>query len=225
MRLGILGDIHGYLPGSDTRAIDFAVHLSETLEVDAFLQVGDMCHYLSFARPVYWILGNNDWPDVIRQVESGERPLQHLHHIKTGTILTLEHGDEQVRIAGLNGAFDPFYYDDLEDGPDRPVESLAFFLRPDVEKCLQLRTVDIFLAHGCPSGLAYGREPDYSVPAIRDILDAVQPRLMFCGHAHYFKEAHTANSTVYALNQLKDEYYILDTCSGELERYPSGSLT
>lgn len=224
MRLGILGDIHGYLPGSNTRAIDFAVHLSETLDVDAFLQVGDMCHYLSFARPVYWILGNNDWADVIRQIESGERPLQNLHHIKTGAIHTLEHGDEQVRIAGLNGAFDPFYYD-LEDGPERPLESLAFFLKTDVEKCLQLRHVDIFLVHGCPSGLGYGREPDYSVPAIREVLDAVQPRLMFCGHAHFFKKATTSSSTVYALNQLRDEYYILDTQSDELEHYPSKSLT
>jgi Icc-related predicted phosphoesterase len=224
MRLGILGDIHGYLPASNTRAIDFAVHLTATLDVEAFLQVGDMCHYLSFARPVYWILGNNDWPDVVRQVESGERPLQHLHHLKTGKVQTLGHGADQLRIAGLNGAFDPFYYD-LEDGPDRPLESLAFFVRSDVEKCLGLRDIDIFLAHGCPAGLGYGREPDYGVPAIREVLDAVQPRLMFCGHAHVFQPAHTASSTVYALNQLKDEYYILDTNSGQLERYPSGSQT
>ena len=223
MRLGILGDIHGYLPGSDTLAIDFAVQLTETLQVDAFLQVGDMCHYRSFARPVHWILGNNDWPDVVRQVESGERPLQHLHHIATGAVVTITQGDEQVRVAGLNGAFDPMYYD-LEDGPERPLESLAFFLRSDVEKCLQLRNIDIFLTHGCPAGLGYGREPDYSVPAIRDILEAVQPRLMFCGHAHIFKAARTASSTVYALNQLKDEYYILDTASGALERYASGDV-
>jgi hypothetical protein len=60
------------------------------------------------------------------------------------------------------------------------------------------------------------------VPAIRHILDAVQPRIMLCGHAHLFQEAQTARSTVYALNQLKDEYYILDTKSGALERFPSG---
>lgn len=223
MRIGILGDIHGYLPASETLTIDFAVHLTETLKVDAFLQVGDMCHYRSFARPVYWILGNNDWPDVVRQVESGERPLRHLHHLKTGTVQTLEQGEERVRVAGLNGAFDPLYYD-LEDGPERPLESLAFFLRADVEKCLSLSQIDIFLVHGCPAGLGYGREPDYSVPAIREILDVVQPRLMFCGHAHLFQAAHTDSSTVYALNQLKDEYYILDTDSGALERYPSGDV-
>src|SRR5215211_4365877 len=85
--------------------------LTATLAVDAFLQVGDMCHYRSFARPVHWIYGNNDWPDVVRQVETGERPLQHLYHIKTGEILTLSHGAEHVRIAGLNGAFEDLYYD------------------------------------------------------------------------------------------------------------------
>ena len=51
MRLGILGDIHGYLPGSDRMCIDFAVHLTATLAVDAFLQVGGMCHYRIFSIP------------------------------------------------------------------------------------------------------------------------------------------------------------------------------
>jgi Icc-related predicted phosphoesterase len=222
MRLGILGDMHGYLPGSEMMCVDYAVQLTATLPVEAFLQVGDMCHYRSFARPVYWIIGNNDWPDVVRQIESGERPLQNLHNLKTGEVVTLRHGTEAVRIAGLNGAFDDLYYT-LEDGPQRPLESRAYFLRSDVEKSLALRHVDIFLVHGCPAGLGYGREPDYSVPAIRQILDAVQPRFMFCGHAHLFKATGTARSAVYALNQLKDEYYILDTHSGNLERFASGS--
>jgi len=223
MRLGVLGDIHGYLPGSNRMCIDFAVNLTATLAVDAFLQVGDMCHYRSFARPVHWIYGNNDWPDVVRQVETGERPLQHFHHIKTGEVLTLSHGAEHVRIAGLNGAFDDLYYD-LAPEAERPLESLAFFGRTDVEKCLTLRHIDVFLAHGCPAGLGYGREPDHGVPAMRAILDVVQPRLMLCGHAHFFREAHTATTTVYSLNQLKDEYYILDTSSWTLERFPSRSL-
>jgi Icc-related predicted phosphoesterase len=222
MKLGILGDIHGYLPGSNMMSIEYAVELTQTLQVDAFLQVGDMCHYRSFAQPVYWILGNNDWADVVRQVESGERPLENLHHIKTGEVITLEKDGEQVRIAGLNGAYDSLYYE-LEDGPERPLESLPFFLRSDVDRSLMLRDIDIWLAHGCPAGLGYGREPDYSVSAIREILDAVQPRFMFCGHAHYYKEARTDASTVYALNQLKDEYYILDTATGILEAFPSGS--
>jgi Icc-related predicted phosphoesterase len=220
MRLGILGDVHGFLPGSDMMSIDFAVHLTETLAVEAFLQVGDMCHYRSFARPVYWIIGNNDWPDVVRQVETGERPLRNVYNVKPGEVVTLTQGMEEVRIAGLNGAFDELYYD-LDPAQERPLESLAYFVRADVEKCLPLQNIDIFLVHGCPAGLGYGREPDYGVPAIRTLLDTVQPRFMLCGHAHLFRVAHTATSMVYALNQLKDEYYILDTSSGTLERFPS----
>lgn len=223
MRLGILGDMHGYLPASNTMTVDFAVTLTETLQVDAFLHVGDMCHYRSFAQPVHWIYGNNDWPDVVRQVETGERPLQNLHHIKNGEVLTLEKDGEWVRVAGLNGAFDDLYYE-LDDGPDRPLESLPFFVRADVEKCLALRNIDIWLAHGCPAGLGYGREPDHGVPAIREILDTVQPRVMFCGHAHFYKETRTETSTVYALNQLKDEYYIFDTATGVLEALSTRSL-
>lgn len=220
MRLGILGDVHGFLPGSDMMSIDFAVHLTETLAVEAFLQVGDMCHYRSFARPVYWIIGNNDWPDVVRQVETGERPLRNLYNVKPGEVVTLTQGMEEVRIAGLNGAFDDLYYG-LDPAQERPLESLAYFVRADVEKCLPLQNIDIFLVHGCPAGLGYGREPDYGVPAIRTLLDTVQPRFMLCGHAHLFRGAHTATSMVYALNQLKDEYYILDTSSRTLERFPS----
>lgn len=220
MRLGILGDVHGFLPGSDMMSIDFAVHLTETLAVEAFVQVGDMCHYRSFARPVYWIIGNNDWPDVVRQIETGERPLRNLYNVKPGEVVTLTQGTEEVRIAGINGAFDDLYYD-LGPTQERPIESLAYFVRADVEKCLPLQNIDIFLVHGCPAGLGYGREPDYGVPAIRTVLDTVQPRFMFCGHAHLFRVAHTATSTVYALNQLKDEYYILDTSSDTLERFPS----
>ena len=220
MRLGILGDIHGYLPGSDVLGVDFAVRLTQTLQVDAFLQVGDMCHYRSFARPVYWIIGNNDWPDVVRQVESGERPLEHFHNLKPGEAVTLTKGAETVRIAGLNGAFDDLYYD-LDPADPRPTESLAYFVREDVDKCLPLRQIDVFLAHGCPPVLGYGREPDYGVPAIREILDAVQPRVMFCGHAHFYREAHSGASTVYSLDELKHEYYVFDTATGALERFPS----
>lgn len=223
MRLGILGDIHGYLPGSDLRAIDYAVQLTAALQVEAFLQVGDMCHYRSFERPVYWIYGNNDWPDVIRQIATGERPIRYLQPLPNGQVLTLTDGAHQVRIAGLNGAFDELYYD-LAPGTERPLESLAYFTRDDVERCLPLRQIDIFLAHGCPAGLGYGREPDHGVPAIRAILDVVQPRLMLCGHAHFFRVAHAGQSTVYSLNQLKEEYYILDTDGWQLEAFSSRNL-
>lgn len=66
---------------------------------------------------------------------------------------------------------------------------------------------------------------DFAVEVTSTVaLDVVQPRLMLCGHAHFFWEAHTATSAVYALNQLPGEYYILDTSRWALERYRSGAL-
>ena len=53
---------------------------------------------------------------------------------------------------------------------------------------------------------------------------AVHLTTALCGHAHFFREARTATSTVYSLNQLKDEYYILDTSSWTLARFPSRGL-
>jgi hypothetical protein len=41
---------------------------------------------------------------------------------------------------------------------------------------------------------------------------------MFCGHAHYFRRADYQGCQVCALAEASDEYYILDTATGELAR-------
>jgi Icc-related predicted phosphoesterase len=87
------------------------------------------------------------------------------------------------------------------------------------------QAVDILLTHGCPAGLGLGREPDHAVPALRQVLDALQPAYMFCGHAHFFRYVQHGPTHVYVLAQLLDEYYILDTSTRHLERIPSRPLT
>ena len=84
--------------------------------------------------------------------------------------------------------------------------------------------VDILLAHGCPAGLGLGREPDHAVPALRQVLDALQPTYMFCGHAHFFRYVQHGPTHVYVLAQLLEEYYMLDTSTQQLERIPSRPL-
>jgi hypothetical protein len=86
------------------------------------------------------------------------------------------------------------------------------------------QAVDILLAHGCPAGLGLGREPDHAVPALRQVLDTLQPSYMFCGHAHFFRHVPHGPTDVYVLSQLLDEYYILDTSTRQLERIPSRAL-
>jgi hypothetical protein len=89
---------------------------------------------------------------------------------------------------------------------------------------LRRQAIDILLAHGCPAGLGLGREPDHAVPALRQVLDALQPTYMFCGHAHFFRYVRHGPTHVYVLAQLLDEYYILDTATQQLERIPSRPL-
>jgi hypothetical protein len=226
MRVAIFGDIHGWFEPTQQPTIEYFQDVVAALECDLMLQVGDMCQYRSLARPVYWIYGNNDWPPAIAEIEAGTRDIRNLHHIKTGQVLRLGVGDEALCVAGLNGAYDPLYSETWAADSGDPAAS-SFFTQADVQTMLALRgqPIDILLAHGCPAGLGFGREPDHAVPALRQVLDALQPSYMFCGHAHFFRHVQHAPTHVYALAQLLDEYYVLDTRTHQLERIPSRPLT
>ncbi|MBI4641021.1 MAG: metallophosphoesterase [Candidatus Tectomicrobia bacterium] len=220
MKIGIFGDIHGFVPHTSIMQIDFFKELCDSLDTDLNLQVGDMSHYRSLAKMVYWIYGNNDSLTAIREIESGTRDIKNLRNIKTAEVLTFTKENEVITVSGLNGAYEFIYY------PKKRSEMVGedlgrFFVQEDVEQCLHLRNIDIFLVHGCPAGLGFGREPDHGVPAIREILDHVKPAFMFCGHAHFFKEVEYNGTRIYSLKMVGEEYYILDTKTGVLEQIKS----
>jgi Icc-related predicted phosphoesterase len=225
MRVAIFGDIHGWFEPTQQPTIAYFQEVVAALDCDLRLQVGDMCQYRSLARPVYWIYGNNDWPPAIADIEAGRRQVRNLCHIKTGRLVTVTVGQETLVVAGLNGAYDPLYSDRL--APDAADPAAAGFFTPaDVAAMLALQgqRIDILLAHGCPAGLGLGREPDHAVPALRFLLDALQPTYMFCGHAHFFRHVRHGRTDVYVLAQLLEEYYLLDTVTRRLERIPSRAL-
>jgi hypothetical protein len=226
MRVAIIGDIHGWFEPTQQPTIEYFQDVVARLDCDLMLQVGDMCHYRSLARPVYWIYGNNDWPPAIADIEAGRRDVRNLCHLKTGEVAELSVGDQTLCVAGLNGAYDPLYSQASAREHDDPAAG-SFFTPADIEAMLRLRgrAVDILLAHGCPAGLGLGREPDHAVPALRQVLDALQPTYMFCGHAHFFRYVQHGPTHLYVLAQLTDEYYVLDTDSHELERIPSRPLS
>jgi Icc-related predicted phosphoesterase len=225
MRVAIFGDIHGWFEPTQQPTIGYFQALVAAVECDLMLQVGDMCHYRSLTRPVYWIYGNNDWPPAIADIEAGRRDVKNLHHLKTGQLLRVTIGAETISVAGLNGAYDPLYSESPEADDSDPAQA-SFFTPADVATMLAMRGqhVDILLTHGCPARLGFGREPDHAVPALWQILEALQPTYMFCGHAHFFHYVRHGASHVYSLAELQDEYYILDTCTQELERLPSRPL-
>jgi Icc-related predicted phosphoesterase len=213
MKILTFGDIHGLVGKADIPTIDVVADIVERTESDLVLQVGDMGGSRSFRKPVHWIFGNNDSPSLMKACLRGEPPVENLVHIRTGEVLTFQAGDEEISISGLNGAYDPLYYDfnrsDLDD--------LGYFTKEEAAKCLDLKNIDIFLAHGCPAGLGFGREPDYGNPAIRRILDMVKPRYMFCGHGHFYRDVQYGRSRIYSLDLASRFHYILDTITGNLE--------
>jgi Icc-related predicted phosphoesterase len=225
MRVAIFGDIHGWFELTQQPTIEYFQDVVADVECDLMLQVGDMCHYRSLARPVYWIYGNNDWPPAIADIEAGRRDGHNLRHIKTGEVVRITSGEVTLGVAGLNGAYDPLYSEAPAIDRSDPAAS-SFFTRADIDTMMGMRgqAIDILLAHGCPAGLGLGREPDHAVPALRQVLDALQPRYMFCGHAHFFRYVQHGPTHVYVLAQLLDEYYILDTATQQLERIPSRPL-
>jgi len=212
MNVLIFGDIHGYTGTSDIPTIDVVMDVVKQVDAGVILQVGDMGGYRHFSKPVHWIYGNRDSLSLMEADRKGISPYENLINIRTGEVLTFHLEEEKITVSGLNGAYDPLYYDFKRENLD----DLGYFTKSDIEKCLKLKDIDIFLAHGCPSGLGLGREPDLGVPAIRMILEKVKPRYMFCGHAHFYREVEYGGSMVYTLDLASKEYYILDTKSGEL---------
>ena len=213
MRVLVFGDVHGLVGKADIPAIDVVVDIVTRTEADLVLQVGDMGGSRSFSRPVHWIFGNNDSPSLMKACLRGDPPVENLIHVRTGEVLTFQTGNEEISISGLNGAYDPLYYDFKRDDLD----DLGYFTKEEAAKCLDLKGVDIFLAHGCPSGLGFGREPDYGNPAIRRILDGVRPRYMFCGHGHFYRAAEYCGCRVYSLDLAGRVHYMLDTVSGDFD--------
>jgi len=212
VRVLLAGDVHGHLPGSDRPTWEF---LAELVNLSPWpcLQAGDIGRYPPLNRPLYFVFGNNDWPPAVSP--------QHYVNLQPGEVAVLPDGSEGLRVAGLNGVYDPLYYRRPELIP--PAERGLYFTPDDVAACARLREVDIFLAHGVPAGFGLGREPDHAVPVLREILEAVRPRFFVCGHAHrfvYLTDLKTG-SRLLVLGELRREFYILETATGELTRVPT----
>jgi Icc-related predicted phosphoesterase len=221
MKVLAFGDVHGLVRSADIPAIEVIVDVVKRTDADLILQVGDLGGYRPFIKPVHWIFGNNDSITLTRACLEGKPPVKNLIHVKTGEVLRFSSGGETIALSGLNGAYDPIYFDYQKDELDNP----GFFTRQDVENCLGLRNIDIFLAHGCPSGLGFGREPDHGNPSIREILDSVKPRYLLCGHGHFYRRITYGPSTVVSLDEVRQAYYIIDTASGDIRTFQTDPST
>ena len=207
MRIALFGDIHGFIEHTNCLTIDIFQALLKEVEADVFLQVGDISNFRFLrllAKPVHFIYGNNDCLESIEAIKKGEREPTNLIHIPSGQVFTFHNGGETLRVSGINDLHEPW--------EKRPGED------EELEACLALKDIDIFLAHGAPFGFGFGRDPSLDSKPLRELLESLRPRFMFLGHMHRFKFIEHQGVKVYSLDQLKREHYILDTEKGVLER-------
>ncbi|MBI2877115.1 MAG: metallophosphoesterase [Candidatus Tectomicrobia bacterium] len=218
MKIALFGDVHGYFERDRVSAIEVFQRVVGSIEADLLLQVGDLCYYRPLPRPVYWIYGNNDAPALLRERQRAGPELHNLRLLGTGEVLTIRHGAETLRLAGLNGAHDPLCYRACGSQAEE-IRRQGFFVEEDLQQCTPLRGLDIFLAHGCPEGLGIcWQGQEIGEGPLRELLEQIETRYFFCGHVHLFHRAHFRGIEVISLAEFREEYYLFDSRTETLER-------
>jgi Icc-related predicted phosphoesterase len=193
--------------------------------VRCWLCVGDIAdehgRYESLGAPVYWIHGNNDNFDAIA---AGDLPGD-LHHLANGTAIDID----TIRVAGLGGTFAPTWYDTPAADLPHPKKGSAkateladkrrHFVREEVDACMRLRDVDIFMSHEAARPFRPfpgGRGPDAGKAQINEILAAMKPRLHLFGHHHRLSEQTVEGVRSVGLDLVSRAYLLIDVPSLEI---------
>jgi uncharacterized protein len=184
--VGALGDIHGDFPSA--RRI-----MERHPDVPFWVCVGDLAdadgHYEGLPSPLYWIKGNNENFDLIA---SGGLPAN-LRYLGNGQLLEMP----ALTIAGLGGTFAPTWYETRAEELPHPrkgspkatelADKRRHFVREEVNACVAMRGVDLFMTHEAPRPYRIGRLDAGKTP-VNEILAAMKPRLHLFGHHHRFSE-------------------------------------
>jgi uncharacterized protein len=208
--VGALGDIHG----------DFA-SVRRIIErqpgVPFWLCVGDVAdddgRYEGFARPIYWIKGNNENFDAIARRELPSS----LHFLENGQLAAIG----TLRLAGLGGTFAPTWYETPSRELPHPVKgtpratALAdkrrHFVREEVERCKALQGIDVLLTHEAPRPYRIrGKGPDAGKTPINEVLASAQPRLHLFGHHHEFTDQVRQGVRSIGLDLVSRSYLLID---------------
>jgi Icc-related predicted phosphoesterase len=192
-------------------------------EVPFWVCVGDLAdadgRYESLDAPLYWIKGNNENFDAIasRDFPAG------LNYLPNGQLETAG----PLRIAGLGGTLAPTLYDtpalELPHPRKGTVKATQLadrrrhFVREEVEACMRLSRVDIFLSHEAPRPFRIGPMDAGKTP-INEVLAAMQPRLHLFGHHHRFSEQVVQGVPSVGLDLVSRSYLLIDPLTLQYER-------
>ena len=129
MRIGLLGDLHG--------EPDLAEEWIRRAEPDFCLQAGDYwCYDHPWSVPVYWMFGNHERGDYIKQIISGRFTFPTNSHWLQGGVEEIH----SITVMALPGWPKP----GSDPGP-------AGYPQPVYDLCMEQadQPVDILISHGC----------------------------------------------------------------------------
>ena len=186
---------------------------------DFIICAGDIEVYKDVSVPFFFVSGNHDrdkFNDLLLAIDKGILELKNFINIQPGRVYT----QNGIRIAGLPGN-----YSSVDFNMKRhELRHQRHFTKDEVDSCLKLRNIDIFVAHESAYGVAdldwKTKSKHFGVKPVRQILDTVQPRFMVCGHIHS-QQVEKYNNTIvltpgYGVN---GEYTILNTTTRTIGLY------
>jgi len=215
-----------YLIVSDTHENSRAFWriIKEAEPYDAVFCAGDIEDHADMDVPFYFVAGNHcidRAQDLLKSIDAGLVRLRNFIRVLPGKVYT----HRGMRIAGLPGNYAPTDY----DRPRRLLVHQRHFTRSEFESVLRLKGIDVLITHESPKGVA---DFDWrtgtrhlGVQPIRDLLDAVRPRFMICGHIHNQQIAEYQGTIVINGGYGVDgEYAVLNLSTGAVEFYKKFEL-
>jgi predicted phosphodiesterase len=215
MKLLLIGDVHGEL--KENRAKFKQLLELNKQKVDYVIQAGDLGFYEPMPLSSYFIFGNNEDFDIIQAMLDGEVEYENLKLIKSGEAILLRKGSNSLVLAGLCGNYAPKYFNLRRE--ELTGDRRRHFVAEEVQRCLLLSNIDLFLAHEAPFGLIRRRGYDVGVRHITTILKTIKPRYLFSGHHHEFAYRRIEKSECYSLGSITDGYLIYDSKSNVIKKF------
>jgi lariat debranching enzyme len=185
-----VGDIEAY--GDPARHRERAARRAMTPEFAGYANGEHSAH-----RPVHFIGGNNEDFATLHAHPKGATFPGGVHYLGRVGDATLA----GLHVAWLSGIHAPRWVDTPLLAPATPdlIKQAGYFRRDEIDAARTVRDVDVMLVHEWPRGLvararaekhgihrrlrAY-RFPWIGNPLTRELVAAVEPAWLFCGHSH-----------------------------------------
>lgn len=177
----------------------------EIVKPDIVLDCGDheKIENLFGYTPHLYIYGNHEPKEIDFNCNNLPMP----HYLAPGSIFNLNKGEESLRVAGISGTYSiksPYIVN---------TDSLDFLSQIPKEG------IDVLLTHESPLLVSNNSSEKRLAKEIIKQICRIEPRYVFSGHLHQFKELSDNKDTKHiSLDQISKGYAILDTQNFDFQR-------